>query len=244
MTLKEQAIMEPRTYRFYDLFMGLSVTVLMLSNLLSSAKLIDMGINLAGLELAFDAGTLVFPIGYIFNNILTEVYGYRRSRRVIWMGFLAVILMAFYVWLTGVLPPQQDWAEEVGQEVYYAVLGGISGLVVASVSAYLMGEFTNSYVLAKMKILTRGRWVWSRTIGSTVVGQAVDTLTFFAIATALGVFPPFLFVTLVVTNYLIKVSVEVILTPITLRIIAFLKKTEGEDYYDYDTNFNPFRLDM
>jgi queuosine precursor transporter len=236
--------MEPRAYRFYDFFMGLSVTVLLLSNLLSSAKLIDMGINLGGLELAFDAGTLVFPIGYIFNNILTEVYGYRRSRRVIWMGFLAVILMAFFVWLTGVLPPQQDWAEEVGQEVYYAVLGGISGLVVASVSAYLMGEFTNSYVLARMKILTRGRWVWSRTIGSTVAGQAVDTLTFFAIATALGVFPPFLFVTLVVTNYLIKVGVEVILTPITLRIIAFLKKAEGEDYYDYDTNFNPFRLDM
>jgi queuosine precursor transporter len=233
-----------RAYRYYEFVMGLFITVLLLSNLLSSAKLVDMGISLGPLGLAFDAGTLVFPISYIFGDILTEVYGYKRSRRVIWMGFLATILMALFVWLAGVLPPLQDWEESVGQSAYDAILGGISGLVVASVIAYWVGEFSNSYVLAKMKIATKGRWVWTRTIGSTLVGQGVDTVTFFTIATALGVFPPFLFVTLIVTNYILKVGIEVIFTPVTLQIIAFLKRAEQEDYYDHDTQFSPFRLDM
>lgn len=230
-------------YRYYDFVMALFVTVLLLSNLLSSAKIIDLRASLGPLALAFDAGTLVFPISYIFGDILTEVYGYRRARRVIWMGFMASAIMAFFVWLAGVLPGEAEWSAEVGQDAYSAILGGISGLVIASLTAYWLGSFSNSYVMAKMKIATTGRWVWSRTIGSTLVGQAFDTFTFFTIATLLGVFPTSLYVTLIVTNYILKVGVEVIMTPVTLMVIDFLKKAENEDVYDHQTQFNPFRLD-
>jgi queuosine precursor transporter len=230
-------------YRYYDFVMALFVTVLLLSNLLSSAKIIDLRASLGPLALAFDAGTLVFPISYIFGDILTEVYGYRRARRVIWMGFMASAIMAFFVWLAGILPGEAGWSAEVGQEAYSAVLGGISGLVIASLTAYWLGSFSNSYVMAKMKIATTGRWVWSRTIGSTLVGQAFDTFAFFTIATLLGVFPTSLYLTLIVTNYILKVGIEVIMTPITLQVISFLKKAEGEDVFDYQTRFNPFRLD-
>ena len=231
-------------YRYYDLVMSLFVTVLILSNLLSSAKIIDLGVSIGPLALIFDAGTLVFPISYIFGDILTEVYGYKRSRRVIWMGFLATALMGFFVWLTGVLPGEEFWVSTVGQPAFDAVLGGISGLVVASLVAYFAGEFTNSYVLAKMKIATQGRWVWSRTIGSTLAGQAVDTTIFFIVATLLGVFPPELIVALIVTNYILKVGIEVLFTPVTLTVVRVLKRAENEDYYDYQTNFNPFRVEL
>jgi queuosine precursor transporter len=229
-------------YRYYDLVMGLFVTVLLLSNLLSSAKIIDLGVSIGSLALVFDAGTLVFPISYIFGDILTEVYGYQRSRRVIWMGFVATALMGLFVWLAGSLPGEATWEASVGQSTYNAVLGGISGLVVASLAAYFAGEFSNSYVLAKMKIATRGRWLWSRTIGSTLVGEAVDSTIFFIIATLLGVFPGELIISLIVTNYILKVGIEVLLTPITLAVVRALKKAENEDYYDYNTDFNPFRL--
>lgn len=232
-----------KNYRYFDIIMALFVTVLLLSNLLSSAKLIDLGISIAGLRLAFDAGTLVFPISYIFGDILTEVYGYKRSRRVIWMGFFATLLMGFFVWLTGVLPGEADWSTRVGQPAFDNVLGGISGLIIASLAAYWLGEFANSYVLAKMKVATQGRRLWMRTIGSTLVGQAIDTVVFFIIATALGVFPPDLFVTLAVTNYIFKVGIEVIFSPITWRVVQAVKNAEHEDYFDYQTNFNPFRLD-
>lgn len=234
---------EHRHYKYLDLIMVLFVTVLLLSNLLSSAKIIDLGLSIGPLPLAFDAGTLVFPISYIFGDILTEVYGYRRSRRVIWSGFGATALMGLFVWLAGVLPGETFWEQSVGQDAFNAVLGGVSGLVVASLVAYFMGEFSNSYVLARMKVATKGRWVWMRTIGSTLVGQVIDTVTFFTIATALGVFPPELLVTLMVTNYILKVGLEVIMTPLTLQVIQWLKRAENEDYYDYNTDFNPFRLD-
>jgi uncharacterized integral membrane protein (TIGR00697 family) len=233
---------EEKTYRYFDFVMALFITVLLLSNLLSSAKLIDMGASIGPLDLIFDAGTLVFPISYIFGDILTEVYGYKRARRVIWAGFFALVLMAFFVWLAGELPGLSDWEESVGQTAYDNVLGGISGLVVASVIAYWLGEFSNSYVLAKMKIATHGRWLWSRTIGSTLIGEGVDTIIFFVIATALGVFEPGLFVSLVVTNYILKVGIEALFTPVTLIVVDTLKKAEHEDYYDYDTEFNPFQL--
>jgi queuosine precursor transporter len=233
-----------KQYRYYDLVMGSFVTVLLLSNLLSSAKIIDLGVSIGPLALVFDAGTLVFPISYIFGDILTEVYGYRRSRRVIWMGFVATALMGFFVWLTGVLPGEGFWESTVGQPAYNAVLGGISGLVVASLIAYFAGEFSNSYVLAKLKIATKGRWLWSRTIGSTLVGQAVDTTMFFIIATLLGVFPSELMLSLIVTNYILKVGIEVILTPITLMVVPALKRAENEDYYDTDTDFNPFHVNL
>lgn len=233
-----------KPYRYYDFVMALFVTVLLLSNLLSSAKIIDLGISLAGLDLLFDAGTLVFPISYIFGDILTEVYGYKRSRRVIWMGFLASGLLGFFVWLAGILPSEGYWAETVGQAAYDAVLGGVSGLVLASMAAYWVGEFTNSYVLAKMKIATEGRFLWARTIGSTIAGQAIDTTTFFILATALGVFPAESMVALIISNYLLKVGFEVLLTPLTLVIVGALKRAEDEDYYDRDTDFNPFRLEI
>lgn len=224
--------------------MALFVTVLLLSNLLSSAKIIDLKTSVFGIPLLFDAGTLVFPISYIFGDILTEVYGYRRSRRVIWMGFGAMALMAFFIWLTGILPGESAWEEYAGQTAYNSILGGITGLFVASIIAYWVGEFANSFVMAKMKIASMGRLVWLRTIASTIIGQGLDTTIFFLIATALGVFPVGLLISLIVTNYVLKVGIEVIFTPVTLIAIKSLKSTEGIDYYDYDTHFNPFRFNI
>ncbi len=229
-------------YRYYDLVMALFVTVLMISNLLSSAKIIDLKTSLGPIALAFDAGTLVFPISYIFGDVLTEVYGYKRSRRVIWVGFGANALLGFLIWFAGVLPGEAEWADYAGQEAYDAILGGVSGLIVASLIAYFLGEFSNSYVMAKMKIWSRGRYLWTRTIGSTLVGQAVDTTVFMLIATVLGVFPPEILLSLIVTNYILKVGFEAVLTPFTYRIVNLLKATEREDYFDYDTDFNPFKL--
>ena len=229
-------------YRYFDFIMAMFVTVLLLSNLLSSAKIIDLGVELLGIPLSFDAGTLVFPISYIFGDILTEIYGYRRSRRVIWTGFFATALMGFFVWLAGVLPGESGWAEYAGQSAFDAILGGVSGLVVASLIAYFVGEFSNSYVLARMKVLTDGRFLPLRTIGSTLVGQAVDTVAFFLIAAALGVFPWEILPSLMLTNYIFKVGIEILLTPLTVRVIGVLKRAENEDYYDRDTNFNPFKI--
>lgn len=233
-----------KSYKYYDFVMGLFITVLLLSNLLSSAKIIDLGVSIGGLALIFDAGTLVFPISYIFGDILTEVYGYKRSRRVIWMGFLATAMMGFFVWLTGVLPGADFWQESAGNPAYDAVLGSISALVVASLAAYFVGEISNSYVLAKMKVAMKGRFLPLRTIGSTLVGQAADTTVFIGLATLLApvTFPPDQMLNLIVTNYILKVGLEVLLTPVTVLVVNALKKAEGEDYYDTDTDFNPFRL--
>lgn len=236
--------MPRQSYRFYDIVMTLFVTLLLLSNLLSSAKIIGLGIQLGSVRLIFDAGTLVFPISYIFGDILTEVYGYARSRRVIWMGFIATALMGLFIWLAGILPGDADWQQYAGDNAYQSILGGISGLIVASLVAYWIGEFSNSYVLARMKVATQGRWLWLRTIGSTLVGQAVDTVTFFVIATALGVFPASIILSLIITNYILKVGIEVLFTPLTLNIIHRLKRAEQEDYYDYDTVFNPFHIQL
>ncbi len=234
--------MERKNYQYYDLIMALFVTVLLLSNLLSSAKIIDIGASLGPIAFIFDAGTLVFPISYIFGDVLTEVYGYKHSRRVIWTGFVATALMGFFIWLVGILPGEAEWADYAGQDAYDAILGGISGLIVASLVAYFAGEFSNSYVMAKMKIATKGKNLWMRTIGSTLVGQAIDTTIFFIVATLLGVFPAELLLSLIATNYLFKVSLEACLTPLTYRIVNTLKAAEHEDYYDYQTDFNPFRL--
>ena len=234
--------MNEQHYRYYDLIMALFVTVLLISNLLSSAKIIDLNTAIGPLALVFDAGTLVFPISYIFGDVLTEVYGYRRSRRVIWAGFGANVLLGLFVWLAGVMPGESGWQNDVGQGAYDSVLGGINGLIVASLVAYFLGEFSNSFVLAKMKVWTGGRWLWTRTIGSTLVGQAIDTTVFMLIATLLGVFSTSILLSLIVTNYILKVSFEALLTPITYRIVGLLKAAEHEDYYDHHTNFNPFRL--
>ncbi len=234
---------ERNPYRYFDLVMTLFVTVLVISNIASSAKIIDLGFSLAGLPMAFDAGTLLFPVSYIFGDVLTEVYGYRRSRRVIWVGFACLALSAVVLGIVGALPGEAGWRGYAGDEAYAAILGGVSsgGIVIASLLAYLTGEFTNSVLLARMKVMMAGRKLWARTIGSTIVGQAVDTLVFVFIATVLGVFPWEIFLSLVVANYIFKVGIEVLMTPATYAVVNGLKRTENEDYYDTHTNFNPFR---
>jgi uncharacterized integral membrane protein (TIGR00697 family) len=222
--------------------MVLFVTVLITSNIASSAKIVDWGFSLFGVRMAFDAGTLLFPVSYIFGDILTEVYGYKNSRRVIWSGFFALGLTALVLMIVRYLPGEVEWQGYAGQNAYDAILGGMSsgGIVLASLSAYWAGEFANSYVLAKMKIAMQGRRLWMRTIGSTLVGEWIDTGIFLAVACLFGVFPWSLFVTLFITNYIFKCGVEAIMTPATYAIVARLKYLENEDYYDTDTNFNPF----
>lgn len=235
----------PRVYRYYDWVMALFVTVLIVSNIASSAKIVDWGFSIGGIRFAFDAGTILFPVSYIFGDVLTEVYGFKRSRRVIWTGFAMLALTAFILWLVRIMPGEATWQGYAGQEAYDAILGGMTsgGIVIASLIAYLAGEFTNSTVLARMKVITQGRFLWSRTIGSTLVGQAVDTMIFILVATITGVFPWELFATLAVTNYIFKVGVEVLMTPLTYRIVNSLKRAENEDYYDTDTRFTPFAID-
>ncbi len=231
-----------KTYRYLDLIMALFVTVLIVSNIASSAKIVDWGISLFGLPLAFDAGTLLFPLSYIFGDILTEVYGYRASRRVIWTGFACLGLSALVFSLVRILPGEANWQAYAGDAAYLAILGGMSsgGIVLASLAGYWSGEFSNSFVLAKMKLLTRGRWLWTRTIGSTLVGEFVDTAVFILVASLFKVFPWELFLTLTLTNYLFKVGVEALMTPVTYLVVNALKRAEEEDYYDWDTKFNPF----
>ena len=187
-----------RSFRYYDLVMVLFVSVLLISNIASSAKIVDWGVSLAGLRLAFDAGTILFPVSYIFGDVLTEVYGFKRSRRVIWAGFGSLVLSAVVLWLVRVLPGEATWNEYAGQQAYDAILGGVSsgGIVLASLAAYFAGEFSNSIVLAKLKVATQGKWLWMRTIGSTLIGEAIDSLIFILVASLFGVFPWSLFVTL------------------------------------------------
>jgi uncharacterized integral membrane protein (TIGR00697 family) len=218
-------------YRYFDLIMALFVAVLLISNVASS-KILKLG------PFTFDGGTILFPISYIFGDILTEVYGYRRSRRVIWVGFACAGLMAGVFALVGALPPAEGWEN---QAAYEAILGTTPRIVLGSLIAYFAGEFSNSYTLAKMKILTQGRWLWTRTIGSTLVGEGVDTVLFVAIAFA-GTLPWPLFISIIASNYIFKVGLEAAMTPATYRITNFLKHAENQDVYDTDTDFNPFKL--
>jgi queuosine precursor transporter len=232
------------SYRYFDLVMALFVTVLIISNIASSAKIVDWGVSLLRLRLSFDAGTILFPVSYIFGDVLTEVYGYRRSRRVIWAGFACLGLSSLVLGVVRILPGEAAWQGYAGQAAYDSILGGFSsgGIVIASLLAYWAGEFSNSYILARMKVLTAGRWLWMRTIGSTIVGEGVDSLAFVFVATLAGVFPWEIFWSLVVTNYLFKVGIEFLMTPLTYLVVNALKRVEHEDYYDRGTNFNPFRL--
>jgi uncharacterized integral membrane protein (TIGR00697 family) len=218
-------------YRYFDLIMALFVAVLLISNVASS-KILKLG------PFTFDGGTILFPISYIFGDILTEVYGYRRSRRVIWVGFACAGLMAGVFALVGALPPAEGWEN---QAAYEAILGTTPRIVLGSLIAYFAGEFSNSYTLAKMKILTKGRWLWTRTIGSTLVGEGVDTVLFVTIAFA-GTLPWSLFISIIASNYIFKVGLEAAMTPATYRITNFLKHAESQDVYDTDTDFNPFKL--
>jgi len=228
-----------RSYRYFDLVMALFVTVLIVSNIASSAKIVDWGISIFFLPLAFDAGTILFPISYIFGDVLTEVYGFRRSRRVIWTGFGCLALTAVVLWLVRLMPGESIWQAQTGQAAYDAILGGLTsgGIVLASLLAYLAGEFMNSVVLARLKVATGGKWLWLRTITSTLVGEGVDSIIFVGVSCLTGVFPWSLFWTLVVTNYIFKTLVEVIMTPLTYLVVNKLKKAEQEDYFDTHTKF-------
>ena len=243
-TNSTQASQNHASFRDLDIITALFVTVLVVSNIASSAKIVDWGFEIGGVRLAFDAGTLLFPVSYIFGDILTEVYGYKRSRRGIWTGFLCLGLSAVVFWLVRLLPGESTWQGYAGQDAYNAILGGMSsgGIVLASLLGYWTGEFSNSFTLAKMKIITRGRWLWSRTISSTLVGELVDTLIFILIASLFKVFPWSLFITLVLTNYLFKCSIEALMTPLTYLVVNRLKHQEHEDYYDRETNFTPFQI--
>lgn len=233
---------ESQTYKFYDVLMALFVAVLLISNISSSAKIIDLGINIGPLRLAFDGGTLLFPVSYIFGDVLTEVYGYKRARRVIWVGFAASVLMAANLYFVGILPGEAEWQGYAGQAAYDAILGGIPGLIIASLAAYFAGSFSNSVVLARLKLLTNGRLLWLRALGSTLVGQTIDTTVFIMIAVLLGVFPIEIAFVLIVSNILFKVTIETVLLPVTYQVVSFLKRAENEDYFDVGTDFNPFKL--
>lgn len=220
-----------REYRYLDLIMAAFVAVLMISNI-ASTKIVQLG------PLTFDGGTLLFPLSYIFGDVLTEVYGYAHSRRVIWAGFAAVLLMVLVLAVVGALPPAEGWEN---QAAYRVILGSTGRIVAASLVAYFAGSFSNSWVLARMKVLTRGRWLWARTIGSTLVGEGVDTVLFVGIA-FYGALAPDLLLAVVASNYVFKCGVEALLTPVTYRVVNGLKAAEREDYYDRGTNLSPFRL--
>jgi len=222
----------PRRYRYYDLVMAAFVTVLLCANLIGAAKVAQLG------GVSFNSGVLFFPVSYIFGDVLTEVYGYARARKVVWAGFGALGFASFMSWATLAFPPAAGWPH---QAAYETVFGGTPRIVAASLVAYFSGEFCNSYVLAKLKLVTSGRLLWSRTIGSTIIGEAVDSVIFYPLA-FLGVWSTDLVVRVMITNYLLKVLWEVLMTPFTYRIVNFLKRAEAEDYFDRTTNFTPFSL--
>ena len=237
----ESKIDKDINFKYLDLVMVAFTVILILSNFASSAKIIDWGISIGKIPLAFDAGTVFFPFAYIFGDVLTEVYGYSRARRVIWIGFGALIFTFFMFWLIRDLPGESYWQETVGQEAFDAVLGGISfgGIVLASVLGYLIGSFANSAIMAIMKKLTNGRHLWMRTIGSTIIGEFLDSAIFIAIASLTGVFPWELFWSLTLTNYIFKVAIEVLFTPATYWLTRKLKHAEGVDIFSDLNDLNP-----
>lgn len=220
----------PGTFRYYDIVMAAFVAILLLSNLIGAAKLSTV----AGFT--FGAGILFFPVSYVLGDVLTEVYGYARARRVIWTGFGALTFMAFMSFVVVAMPPADSWQ---GQAAYEEVFGSTWRIVLASITAFWAGEFVNSFVMAKMKVMTKGRMLWSRTIGSTVVGQGVDSLIFYPIA-FLGIWTTQDVLTVIVTNWALKVLWEAALTPATYVVVNRLKAAEGIDLFDLDTDFSPF----
>lgn len=217
-------------FKYFDIILGLFVAVLLISNV-ASTKIVQFG------PFTFDGGTILFPVIYIFGDILTEVYGFKAARRVIWTGFFSALLMSAVFIIVGKLPAAADWNN---QDAYNVILGLTPRIVIASLVAYFAGEFSNSVTLAKMKVATKGKWLWSRTIGSTLIGEGIDTALFVLIA-FWGVLPSELIWTIIVSNYLFKVGVEVVFTPATYGVVGFLKKREGVDVFDEGVRLSPFR---
>lgn len=226
-------------YRYFDLVMAIFVAVLLISNVASAAKIVNLGLPV----LTFDAGTLLFPISYVFGDVLVEVYGYRRSRRVIWIGFACAVLLSLTLAVVRRLPGDAQWVAEVGPDAFDGVLGTLASgrIILGSLVAYFAGEFSNAYIMARMKVRTQGRWLWIRTIASTLVGELVDTMLFVCIA-FLGVWSLDLVIKIIISNYLFKTGFEASVTPLTYLVVNTLKRVENEDYYDVDTDFNPFRV--
>lgn len=221
-----------RTYRYFDWFLVAFVTLLLCTNLIGAAKVVEIG------GLSFGAPLIFFPLTYLFGDVLTEVYGYKRSRKVIWSGFVAMIFASFIAWLVVALPAAPGWDHQREIEVVFQVT---PRLTVASLLAYFAGEFVNSYVLAKMKVLTKGRWLWSRLFFSTVAGEAVDSIIIYPVA-FYGIWPNDLLIKVMITSYIIKVLWELFAMPLTYPLVRYLKRVESEDYYDYNTNFSPFHF--
>jgi uncharacterized integral membrane protein (TIGR00697 family) len=227
-----------RVYKYYDFVMASFVTILICSNVIGAAKIASINIPWIG-AFTFGSGVLFFPISYVFGDILTEVYGYARARKVVWAGFAALGFTAFMSFIVVSLPPAAGWE---GQSAYESVFGSTWRIVAASLTAFFAGEFANSFVLAKLKVKTAGRYLWMRTIGSTIVGEAVDSALFYPLA-FYGAWDTSLLITVMITNYSLKVGWEAVITPVTYRVVNFLKKAEQEDYYDRNTNFTPFSLE-
>ncbi len=229
-----------RSYKYYEFVMAAFVTVLLCSNFIGAAKQAVVTLPLFG-TVTFGAGVLFFPISYIFGDILTEVYGYGRDRRVVWAGFGALVFASFMAWVVVNLPPSDSDFMRMYQGQLEGVFGNAWRIAAGSMIAFLCGSFSNSYVMAKMKIASKGKFLWARTIGSTLVGELVDSSLFYFIA-FYGIWATGDIVKVTIIQYLFKTGWEVVMTPVTYRIVNFLKRAEGEDYYDVDTKFTPFSL--
>ncbi len=218
---------------------ALFVTCLITANIIV-IKPVGLGFNLFGIPVSLPAAIIIFPLSYIVGDILTEVYGYHMARRVIWLGFFCNLIAVLAIWLGQLLPPASVWD---GQQAYERTLGYVPQILLASFVAYLVGEFSNSFILAKMKIKTKGRWLWTRTIGSTIVAQGLDAAVFIPLAYMWLFDWPFI-VVVSLTHWLAKVAYEIIATPLTYAVVNYLKKKEAIDTYDYETNFSPFSVDV
>lgn len=227
--------------KYFDFIMAAFVAILLLSNVIGAAKLAEVNFPIIG-KMVFGAGIMFFPLGYLLGDILTEVYGYARARRCIWAGFVALIFMAFMSWVVVSLPPAASWGN---QGAYDVVFGQVPRIVFASITAFWAGEFVNSFVLARLKIFTKGKALWTRTIGSTIAGQFVDSLIFYPLAFwgAQG-WTHESVIQVMFTNWMLKVGWEAILTPVTYVVVNFLKRKEGLDVYDEGTDFTPFSAEV
>jgi len=219
------------SYKYFDVLMTFFVVVLVLSNIASSAKIVDLRFSVFGIPMAFDGGTLLFPLAYVLGDILTEVYGFRAAKRVIWTGFAVLAFSSLVFSVLKLLPGESSWEAETGSAAYNAVLGGMSsgGIVLASLAGYLAGEFSNSASLSKIKVLTKGRWLWFRAMVSSLIGELLDSLIFVSIACLTGVFGWNLFLSLALTNYILKCLIEALVLPITYTAVRLLKKGEGAE---------------
>jgi uncharacterized integral membrane protein (TIGR00697 family) len=233
-------IIKSASFKYLNTITALFAVILVTSNVASAAKIVNLGFSIFGVSMAFDGGTLLFPLSYIIGDILTEIYGFRVTRRIIWTGFVCLALSALTFFILQQLPGDSEWEAWAGSAAYEAILGGMSsgGIVLASLAGYLAGEFSNAMILSKMKLAFKGRFLWARTIGSSVIGELLDSVVFVGIATLAGVFGGELFLSLVLTNYFLKLGLEVLLTPVTYIAVGAIKKGEGIDTYDDGVKYN------